>query len=190
VAFHCVTRAELVLAAAALEVSGARADDRIEHAAIAPPDAVDLLARLGVRVVCNPGFLRERGDDYAAHVEAAELPWLVRCRGFLDAGVPLGAGTDAPFGAPDPWRSMQAAVDRLSESGVLLGPGERLSPEAALALFTSPAEAPGDPPRGLAPGARADLCLLDRPWRAARERLCADGVAATLVAGRVIWARR
>lgn len=189
VAIHCVTRVELVFAAAALEAAGARDGDRIEHAAVAPPDVVALLARLGVRVVGNPGFLRERGDDYLAHVDAEDLEWLHRGRGLLAAGIALAGGTDAPFGDPDPWRSMRAAVERRTEAGAVLGSGERLSPEASLGLFLSPAAAPGAPPRRIAAGEAADLCLLDRPWRDARTLLSADTVVATLAAGSVVWER-
>lgn len=189
VALHCVTRAELVFAAAVLEAAGARRGSRIEHAAIAPPDAVAFLARLGARVVCNPSFVRERGDDYLANVDAGDVPWLHRCRGFLAAGIPLGAGTDAPFGVFDPWQAMRAAVDRRTEAGAVLGADERLSPEEALALFLAPGATPGGAARRIAPGEPADLCLLDRPWRDARERLLADDVVATFADGAVIWQR-
>ena len=67
--------------------------------------------------------------------------------------------------------------------GATLGAGEALSPERALALFTTPADAPGGAPRRLAPGARADLCLLDRPWARARDALASDAVAATFRSG-------
>jgi len=186
VALHCVTRTELVLAASALEAAGARPGDRIEHAAIAPPELAAWLARLGVTVVTQPNFVRERGDAYRRDVEARDRPWLWRCRGLLDAGVALGGGTDAPFGRPDPWAAMQAAVERRCESGVALGEGEALSPERALALFTSGAEAPGGAPRRIVPGAPADLCLLDRPWKRARDHLDAACVAATLRAGTIL----
>ena len=42
--------------------AGARAGDRIEHAAVAPPDVVALVAALPLTVVTQPGFIRERGD--------------------------------------------------------------------------------------------------------------------------------
>lgn len=189
VAIHCVTRAELVLGAGAFAAAGIRPGDRIEHAAVTPPDVMSLLAELRVRVVTQPGFVRERGDAYAEQVDAADRPWLYRCGGFLDAAVPLAAGTDAPFADPDPWRAIQAAVDRRTEAGLVLGEGERLAPELALALFTSPPEAPGDAPRRIAAGARADLCLLDRPWSEARERLSSECVTATIRGGSVVWHR-
>lgn len=183
VAIHCVTRSELVLAASALQSVGARPGDRIEHASLAPPEALALLSGLPVTVVTQPNFVRERGDVYSRDVDARDLPWLYRCQGFLDAGVALGGGTDAPFGEPDPWLAMRAAVERRSEAGRRLGPDEALTPERALALFTSPSGAPGASPRRVMMGAPADLCLLDRPWRQARERLDAADVAACWCGG-------
>jgi len=187
VAIHCVTRAELVLAASALASAGRHRGDRIEHASVAPPDVVALLAALPVCVVTQPGFVYERGDAYARDVADEDRPWLYRCRGFLDAGIPLGGGTDAPFGSPDPWAAMQAAVERHSAGGLCLGEDETLTPERALALFTSAPEAPGGPPRCVAPGAPADLCLLDRSWADARADLRDVRVAATWRAGELVW---
>ena len=189
VAFHCVTRAELVMAAGSLERAGTGARDRIEHASLAPPDAVEWLARLGVTVVTQPNFLLERGDAYRREVDARDQPWLYRGRGFLDAGVPLGGGTDAPFGTCDPWAAMRAAVERRSAEGALMQGDEALEPESALALFTSPLEAPGRPRGALSPGEPADLVLLDRPWPRARQTLCAEAVHTTWVGGRIAWSQ-
>jgi predicted amidohydrolase YtcJ len=188
-ALHCVTRAELVLACAALRAAGPRRGDRIEHASVCPPELAAQIAELGLCVVTQPGFIRERGDEYARDVEAADRPWLYRCAGLEQAGIALGGGTDAPFGDPDPWLAMRAAVERRSRGGERLGAAEAVAPERALALFTSPAEAPGGPPRRIAPGEPADLCLLDRPWREAREDLSSRAVRATLCAGEPAFLR-
>lgn len=187
VAIHAVTRVELAFALAALAEAGARPGDRIEHASVAPPEALESLRRLGLAVVTQPGFVAERGDTYAQEVDASDRPWLYRLRGFLAAGIPLAAGSDAPYGAPDPWRAMRAATERRSAGGRVLGSAEALTPEEALALFTAPLEAPGAPSPRLVPGARADLCLLRAPWARARRELSADLVAATCRAGEWIW---
>jgi predicted amidohydrolase YtcJ len=186
VAIHCVTRAELVLACAAFASAGPHARDRIEHAGVAPPDTLPALRECGLSVVTQPHFLSERGDAYLADVEARDLPWLYRGRAFLDAGIPLGGGSDAPFGAADPWAAMQAAVERRSPSGVVLGAGECLSPEEALALFTTRPDAPGGPARRVEVGEIADLCLLAHPWSETRNDLAAARIVLTLRAGRVI----
>jgi predicted amidohydrolase YtcJ len=103
--------------------------------------------------------------------------------------VPLAAGSDAPYGSPDPWRGIAAAVSRASASGATLAPDEALAPEQALALYLAPLGDPGGAARRIAVGAPADLCLLDRPWRDARERLASADVRATWSAGRLVWQR-
>lgn len=192
VAFHCVTRSELVMAATALRDAGPRRGDRVEHASVAPPELVELLAELNVWVVTQPGFIYERGDAYAREVDSADKPWLYRGRGFLDGGVELGAGTDAPYGCADPWLAIRTAVHRRTRDGLRLGELEGLSPERALALFTSPIDSPGSAspmPSVPSVGELADLCLVDLPWRSFRERLSRDHVALTLCNGVITWRR-
>ncbi len=185
VAAHCVTHAELVITLAAIEEAGSGPGDRIEHGGLVTPDTARWMASLGLTVVSQPHFLVERGAAYAAEVPAAELPWLYRLNGLLRAGVKLAAGSDAPFGRPDPWTAMAAAVDRPAR----FGRAEALTPEQALALYTGHADAPGGAARRVAEGATADLCLIDRPWRAARRDLAEVGVRATFVAGEMVHHR-
>jgi predicted amidohydrolase YtcJ len=181
-AVHCVTRPALWYALAAFAEAGTIGGDRIEHGSIIPPDAVPELARLGLTVVTQPNFVAERGDQYLQDVDPDDQLWLYRIAGLLDNGVEVAGGTDAPFGDPDPWRAMRAAVDRRTPSGRMLGPDERVSPETALSLFldTSPA---------FGPGVRADLCLLTVPWSDARHDLSSDLVAATIRRGQLIYRR-
>ena len=183
VAIHCVTRAELVFAASAIEEAGSLPLDRIEHASVAPPDCIEWLTQLTLAVITQPNFVEERGDQYLEAVHKNDQPWLYRCQGFLKAGVPLAGGTDAPFGNPDPWRAMRAAIDRRTAAGSLLGQEEALSPEQALALFMSPLDSPGGAPRTIRPGQPADLCLLDRNWHAIRNRMDAADIAAIWIRG-------
>lgn len=187
VAIHCVTVADLVLSLSCLEDAGAGVRDRLEHASVIPLELIDWIARLGITVVTQPHFIRERGDHYRRDVEPEERPWLYRVASLKRAGIPLAAGSDAPYGGSNPWASMQAAVDRRTRSGVPMGPDEALSPEAAFALFSSRLDSPGEPAAKLAPGQAADLCLLDRPWAAARRDLGAVAVRLTLKAGEPIW---
>jgi predicted amidohydrolase YtcJ len=185
VASHCVTRAELALTLAAIEEAGPHPGDRIEHASVAPPEMVEWIGRLGCTVVTQPHFIADRGAAYLQEVEAHDLPWLYRLRGFTDAGIRLAAGSDAPFGSTDPWHAMAAAVSR----PVGLGPDEALSPEQALALYLGPLDDPGGSVRTIAPDAAADLCLIDRNWLSARQDLAAVAPLLTIAAGRVVYAQ-
>lgn len=188
VAVHCVTEAELVFALAAFREAGTRPGDRIEHASVTPPALLEQLVELSLTVVTQPNFITERGDAYLADVPAAEHDWLYRCASFLQHGIPLAGGTDAPFGNADPWAAMRAAVHRQTHSGQPLGSGEALNPEEALALFLGGPEEPARP-RTLTTGAIADLCLLDRPWREVRAELSCNHVRATLRDGELIFNR-
>jgi predicted amidohydrolase YtcJ len=180
VAVHCATEVELVYTLAALDEAGAAPGDRIEHASIAPDSAVAEIARLGLAVVSQPHFIAERGDAYVRDVPAADQPLLYRLRAFLDAGVALAGGSDAPFGGTNPWASMSAAVSRR------IDPKEELTPEEALDLYL---RAPEDLARRrrVEIGAPADLCLLDRGWANARADLASVAVRAAWIDGRSIF---
>ena len=185
VAIHCVTRVALLLALAAWDETGPRPGDRIEHGAVVHPADAARIAGHGLTVVTQPAFVAVRGDDYLADVESDDRPHLWPCAGLLRAGVAVAGSTDAPFGPADPWRAIVAAVDRRTPSGRLLGPDERLAPRRALDLFLGPAGAPGGPPRRVAAGAPADLCLLAAPLADALQAPASELVAATVRAGRL-----
>jgi predicted amidohydrolase YtcJ len=186
VAFHCVTEAELAYALGVLSAAGNVSGDRIEHAGIASPDQVSAVAEQGVAVVTQPHFIAERGDQYYRDVPPQEHAWLYRGAEWLRSGVALAAGSDAPYGSANPWVAMQAAVNRCTASGRQLGADEALSAEQALDLYLSPARTPGRNWRRVVVGAPADLCVLDRPWSAARANLGAVRVLATFRRGQCV----
>ena len=188
VAVHCVTAAQLVVTIAALRAAGSHPADRIEHAAMVPQDCIADLVALGVTVVTQPNFVAERGDQYRTDVPAAEQDQLWRLATLLSADVPVALSTDAPFGAPDPWAAMRAAVHRRTPHGAVLNPVERISGRRALTLFLGNAENPARP-RRIATGEPGDLCLLAGSPQRVVDALDADLVAATIVGGVVVFER-
>jgi predicted amidohydrolase YtcJ len=188
VALHCVTRTSLALALAVWR-HDARAGDRVEHGSVVPPEMAVQLAELGVAVVTQPNFVAERGDRYLERVEPEDLEWLYPCRSLRALGIPVGIGTDAPYGDPDPWRAVAAAVERRTATGRLLGPAEAVPAPEALAMLLSAPGDPGGPPRRLAPGRPADLCLLDAPLIRGLDPPSAARVRLTVLAGQVVFDR-
>jgi len=181
VAVHAVTHAELALTLAVLAQVGPGPGDRIEHGAMIADAAIPVIAGLGLTVVANPGFLVSRGDRYLRQIPAADLPDLGRLASLLRAGIPLAAGSDAPYGPANPWVAIRAACTRRTAAGAVIGPAEALDPASALALYrpeggaTEPAD--GDP---------ADLVVL-RPG--ARIGIDTDPVALTLIGGTPVYSR-
>lgn len=189
VAAHCVTRVELTFMLAALREAGVMAGDRIEHASIADDDALQEMSLLGVIAVTQPHFIAERGVQYLQDVDPEDVPFLYRGAAFLQQGVKLAAGSDAPYGSIDPWAAMRAAVARSNRNGVIMAEEECLSPLQALNLYAGPLTAPGESIAALAVGQMADLCLLDAPCEQVLSELCADRVAMTFSAGVLSYQR-
>jgi predicted amidohydrolase YtcJ len=186
VAVHCVTAEQLIVTVAAMERAGT-ARDRIEHASVVPPGYPAALARLGLTVVTQPGFISDRGDDYLREVQAPEQAWLYPCASLIRAGVAVAGSTDAPFGPADPWRCIAAAAQRRTPAGQVLGRPERISAGRALRLFLGAADAPGRP-RTVAPGQPPGLCVLRAPLRQVLASPAADCVRAAIIGGQVLEA--
>jgi predicted amidohydrolase YtcJ len=183
VAFHCVTEAELAYALGVLDAAGSVSGDRIEHAGMASPEQVAAVAELGIAVVTQPHFISERGDRYYEDLPPQEHSWLYRGAAWLQAGVALAGGSDAPYGSANPWVAMQAAVNRRTSGGCQLGADEALTAEQALDLYLSAEQTPGRNVRRVVIGSPADLCVLDRSWSSARVDLSAVRVVATFRRG-------
>lgn len=188
VALHCVTAVQLVVSIAALRAAGGHPQDRIEHAAVVPDDAIADLVELGVTVVTQPNFVAERGDQYLTDVPPIELPHLWRLASLLKAHVPVSLSTDMPFGDSDPWAAMRAAVHRTTPSGAVLGADECVSPRTALTLFFGEPARPACP-RAIVENQPGDLCVLAVPPADALAELNAGMVAATIVGGQVVYQR-
>ena len=188
VAVHCVTREALVLLLAALGEAGPRPGDRIEHAALVPAELVPDLARLGVRVVTQPGFLAHRGDDFLRDLRPDDRPDLYRCATLRQAGIPVALSSDAPYGPLDPWAVIAAAAGRRTPSGQVAGPGERITFGQALDAYLAPPGDPGGAPRRVRPGMTADLVVLHTPLADVPAR--PDPVRAVLVGGTLTLCRR
>jgi predicted amidohydrolase YtcJ len=186
VAVHCVTRESLLLTLVALRTAGPHPGDRVEHAAVVPPEVYPMLAECGVRVVTQPTLLTRRGDDYLRDVDPADRAHLYPYASLLAHGIPVAASSDAPYGDPDPWASMAAASTRRTPSGRVVSPAERVVPRVALDGFLSSPHDPGGPARRVAPGLRADLCLLSVPLREALAAPAAGQVALVLRDGLVV----
>jgi predicted amidohydrolase YtcJ len=188
VAVHCVTAAQLVVTLSALREAGTHPQDRIEHAAVVPNDSLAEIADLGVTVVTQPNFVAERGDQYLADIPPTEHHELWRVASLRSAGVKVALSTDMPFGDGNPWATMRAAVHRTTATGAVLGPDECVSAREALMMFFGTSAAPTDS-RAITKGQPGDLCVLAGGPQEVLEELDPTMVAATVVAGELVFER-
>ena len=189
VAVHSVSRESLILILAVLREVGAVPGDRIEHAAVVPPESVPVIAELGLAVVTQPAFVAERGADYLDRVAPDDLGDLWPWRRFDQAGVPVACSSDAPYTSWDPWAAIAAAAGRLTADGRLVAPDERVDTARALTAYCGTPLDPGGAPRRIARGEVADIAVLDRPWRRVIAEPAAVRVRATVIGGRVAFAQ-
>jgi predicted amidohydrolase YtcJ len=189
VAVHCVTRAALLLTLAAFDDGGVRPGDRVEHCAVADHGSVERIAAMGLAVVTQPTLIAVRGDDYLSRCDPEDHGDLWRHGSLIRAGVRVGLSSDAPYGDPDPWACIRAAVNRRTASGSTIGVDERVTPRRALAGLLAPLHRPGGTPRALAQGAPADAVLLDRPLDHALREPSAEHVRCTIVSGVPVYRR-
>ena len=101
------------------------APDRIEHCALALPEQLDRIARLGVAVVTQPSFVTRRAQKYREQLSATEQSWLWPLASLLRRGVTVTLSSDAPTIPSDPQEWIEAATTRD------LAPAERVERNVA-----------------------------------------------------------
>ncbi len=102
--------------------------DRIEHCALALPEQLDRIARLGITVVTQPSFVTRRAQKYREQLSPTEQAWLWPLASLLRRGIRVTLSSDAPTVPPDPAEWMEAATGRD------LAPAERIDLERAREL--------------------------------------------------------
>jgi predicted amidohydrolase YtcJ len=168
---------------------------RIEHAQVVAPDDFARFARLSVIASIQPvhatSDMRWAEDRVGPERIAGAYAW----RRFVDAGVRLAGGSDAPVETESPIEGLYAAITRRDRAGNPPGgwrPQERLSRPEALALYTTGAAwaAFEEAWRGrIAPGMAADLTVLAAdPMTVPEAEIAGIPVALTVVGGRVAYA--
>jgi predicted amidohydrolase YtcJ len=172
---------------------GSRYRFRIEHAQVLAPADVPRFKSLGVIPSMQPTHCTS--DMYWAEArlgpERAKGAYL--WKSFLEQGVPIAGGSDAPVESIEVIPGLYAAVTRQDAKGWPPGgwhPEERVTIEEALAMFSKHAAfaAFEEHDRGqVTVGRRADLSVLTRDVTAIPPaEILATRVSMTVVGGRIV----
>jgi predicted amidohydrolase YtcJ len=167
---------------------------RIEHAQVVRKADVDRFASLGIVASMQPSHAVDDMRWTEARVGPERAQGAYAWRWFLDAGVPLAFGSDAPVSIVNPFYGLYTAITRQDEQGTPPGgwhPEQRLTLEEALRAQTAGAAfaAFADDRLGiLKPGMRADVTVVDRDLFAADPHgVLGTEVLMTVVDGEVVY---
>jgi predicted amidohydrolase YtcJ len=186
-AVHAIGDAAVSAAIDALERAAAAgrrtAGDRIEHAQLVAAGDIPRMARLGIVASIQPEHALDDRELTAA-LWSDRAGDAFRIRSFVDAGVAVALGSDAPVTPLDPWRAIATAVTRTRDAERPWQPDEAITLEQAIAASARTRIAAGQP---------ADLVVLADALPSAHEiahdpggsaeRLRATAVRATLIEG-------
>lgn len=162
------------------------------HAQLARRDQVDSMAALGI----VPSFFTAHtffwGDWHINETFGRERAFGISPLAYASGkGLKFSNHNDAPVVPPDMLLLAWTAVNRLSRSGVVVGPDERVSPLVALKAMTIWAAYQNfeeDSKGSLEPGKRADLVVLsDNPLTVKPETIKDIAVVETVKDGRTIY---
>ncbi|WP_224488958.1 amidohydrolase [Robertkochia flava] len=105
------------------------------------------------------------GDWYKEIIGPEKAQQISPINSALEMGIPVTSHTDAPVALPNLMMVMHTTVNRVSRSGTVMGPDERLTPYQALKTFTSWGawqHFEEDSKGTLTEGKLADLVILDK----------------------------
>jgi len=167
---------------------------RIEHAQVLHPDDLPRFHALGVIPSMQPTHCTSDLPWAAERLGDRRVTGSYAWRSLLETGCRIPGGSDAPVESPDPLAGLHAAITRQDRSGHPAGgwyPGQRLSAEEALTMFTIDAgyasfseESTGT----IEPGKRADLTVLaTNPLLCAPQQIPEIEVLATVVDGKAVF---
>jgi predicted amidohydrolase YtcJ len=196
---HCIGDAAVDLTLDAYEEAmnaNPRPDPRhrIEHAVLTTPQATQRIKDLGVVISTQPQFIRMGGDYWATIFTPAQMARVIVTREWLEAGIHLALGSDAPT---TPWYTPQVtlagAVSRLTASNQALSPDQCLTIQEALRAHTIEAAYAGHEENikgSIEVGKLADMAVwAEDPYSASLQRLWQIPVDMTLVGGEVVYQR-
>ena len=109
----------------------------IVHFANSTEEQVDRIAKLGAIVSANPYYPIGFADKYSEWgLGPDRADSMVRSASVLQRGIPLSFHSDLPMGPADPLAMMSFAVNRVTPSGRVAGPEQRITAEQALHAVT------------------------------------------------------
>lgn len=163
---------------------------RIHHAYLPTATSLELMREFRIPALATIPFITNLGESFVVSLGEERASRIMPLRTYLDAGVPLALGSDAPVTTYDPFVGIYSAVTRKTVYGRVLGADECISREEALRAFTADSAwvTFEDGIKGtLTPGKVADIAVLsDDLFAVDDEQIKELHSVLTVVDGRVV----
>ena len=138
----------------------------IEHYCVSEPEQAARLSKLGSIVSVNPYYVYVLADRYSeVGLGPERAQYMVRSNTLLKNNIPLSLHSDTPMAPASPLTLAWCAVNRLTMSGKIAGPEERISVKDALKTITINAAYVLQKEKeigSIAPGKIADFTILEQ----------------------------
>ena len=161
----------------------------IEHAFIGRPDHLPRMKALGLAISAQ-NHLYLAGPSHVHYWGATRAGITTPARMYLDAGLPVSSGTDAPVVPYPPLWTLYHFISRDTITGGVLGPDQRVTRQQALQMATINNAWLNMEERtkgSIEPNKLADLVILNEdPLTCPEPRLRDAKVLATIVGGKVV----
>lgn len=109
----------------------------VVHFGYAQPDQIARIKDLGAIVSANAVYTPTLADRYAeGNLGKERTERMVPLGDVIRAGIPFSMHSDMPMAPAEPLKYMWAAVNRISTSGSVIGPDQRITAEEALKGIT------------------------------------------------------
>jgi predicted amidohydrolase YtcJ len=164
------------------------------HASWLRPDQIERIKACGAIPSFLPSGIVPGGDAVVRLWGPVRSAGAMASRSFLRAGLPFTYSHDAPVSpVPSILALVDAGVNRMSGSGQVIGPDERITPYQALRAVTATAayQLKEEKTKGtLEAGKLADLVILERNPLAVEPTTIKDiAVVETIKEGMTVWRR-
>ncbi len=171
------------------------------HASFLSQDSIARAKKIGVIVDVQPDWLHFDGVSLSKVMSADAMRYFIPLKSLVNAGVIFAGGSDHMVGwdkntainAYNPFLGMWIAVTRKTTQGVVINPGERLTREEALRMYTTWAAylQHAEKDRGsVEVGKLGDFVVLDRDYlTCAEDEIKNITPVMTIVGGKTMYTK-
>jgi predicted amidohydrolase YtcJ len=169
---------------------------RLEHMGNVCPDTDRFMRakRLGALPVPNMGFINSWGDQIEHLLGTKRAASAFWCKRIIDEGFPMPGTSDATGTHPEnanPFFCISCAINRKTFSGKVISPGERISMNEAIKMYTNYSAYAGfeeNEKGSLEIKKLGDLIVVsENPWEVSDSSIAGIKVLCTVLGGEIMY---